>query len=84
MSDIADRIEYRVNAELGGDADVKHVVAMVLEEPPYCAVNDLLAALKEIAKGEGRFSRDPLEHAANTIEDMKALALAAIERAEGR
>lgn len=48
------------------------------------AAPDLLSALKEIAKGEGRYSRDPLEHAANAIEDMKAIALAAIARAEGR
>lgn len=31
-------------------------------------------ALEQIAKGEGRFSRDHLTHAENTIEDMKALA----------
>lgn len=36
------------------------------------------AALREIAKGEGRYSRDPLTHAANTIEDMKALAAATL------
>ncbi len=39
----------------------------------------LKSVLKEIAKGEGRFSRDPLEHASNTIEDMKALARAELE-----
>ena len=48
------------------------------------AAPDLLTALVEIAKGEGRFSCDPLEHASNTIDDMKALALAAIAKAEGR
>jgi len=45
---------------------------------------DLLEALREIAKGEGRYSRDPLEHASNTVDDMKALALRAIAKAEGR
>jgi hypothetical protein len=30
--------------------------------------------IEAIAKGEGSFSRDPLEHASNTIEEMKALA----------
>jgi len=30
--------------------------------------------LREIAKGEGAYSRDPLEHAANCIESMKDLA----------
>ncbi len=37
--------------------------------------------LVEIEGGEGRFSMDPLEHASNTIEDMKALATAGIEEA---
>ena len=47
------------------------------------AINaQLLEALREIAKGEGRFSRDPLTHASNTIEDMKAIAEAAIRAAE--
>lgn len=39
---------------------------------------DLIAqfstALKEIQKGEGRYSRDPLTHADNTIEDLIKLA----------
>lgn len=34
---------------------------------------ELLEALRQIAKGEGRFSRDPLTHASNTIEDMGQL-----------
>ena len=34
--------------------------------------------LEEVTKGAGRFSRDPLIHAANTIEDMKDLAREAI------
>jgi len=42
----------------------------------------MLKALKEIQKGEGAFSRDPLIHAGNCIEDMKALATAAIRAAE--
>jgi hypothetical protein len=42
----------------------------------------LRAALDEIAKGEGRYNRDPLTHASNTIEDMQALAIAAL-RGEG-
>jgi hypothetical protein len=48
------------------------------------AAPDLLEALREIANGEGRYSRDPLEHASNTIEDMRALALKAIAKAEGK
>lgn len=42
-------------------------------------IKALEKALREISKGEGRFSRDPLEHASNTIEDMKALAIEAIQ-----
>jgi DNA-binding MarR family transcriptional regulator len=39
-------------------------------------------ALKEIAKGEGRFSLDHLKHAKNTIEDMKELANQALAQVE--
>lgn len=43
---------------------------------------ELLAALEEIAKGKGRYSRDPYTHACNCIEDMQALAVTAITRAK--
>lgn len=39
----------------------------------------LIEALKEIRKGEGRFSTDNLVHASNTIEDMIGLATKALE-----
>lgn len=42
----------------------------------------LIGALREISEGRGRFSLDNFEHARNTIEDMKARALAAL--GEGR
>jgi hypothetical protein len=38
----------------------------------------LRAALQEIAEGRGTYSRDPLTHASNTIDEMKALALSAL------
>ena len=41
-------------------------------------IEALEAALREIARGEGRFSRDPYEHACNTIEDLIAIASAAL------
>lgn len=44
--------------------------------------DDLLVALREIAKGQGAYSRDRLEHATNCIEEMKALAHTAIAKAE--
>jgi len=37
-------------------------------------VDELIKVLQEIAKAEGRYSRDKYEHACNTIEDMVALA----------
>lgn len=43
-------------------------------------IHALLEALKEIAKGRGAYSLDPLAHASNVIEDMKALATDAIEK----
>jgi hypothetical protein len=39
-------------------------------------------ALKQIAKGEGRFSRDQFEFACNTIDDMKELAIGALDAIE--
>ena len=38
----------------------------------------LVEALREISKGEGRFSLDHHTHANNTIEDMKELAVNAL------
>ena len=45
-------------------------------------ISRLVQALKQISKGEGRFAVDALTHASNTIEDMKATALTALQRAE--
>ncbi|KKM88323.1 hypothetical protein LCGC14_1259930 [marine sediment metagenome] len=42
----------------------------------------LKAALRLISEGMGRFSRDPLTHCENTVEDMKALARAALGEEE--
>ena len=39
----------------------------------------LRASLEEITLGRGRFDRDQLKHASNAIEDMKDIALAALE-----
>jgi len=36
--------------------------------------SEMSDALKEIAKGEGRYDTSKLQHASNTIEDMKKLA----------
>ena len=47
------------------------------------AAPDLLAALREIERGEGEFSRDQLTHATNCIESMRSIARAAIALATG-
>ena len=44
---------------------------------------ELLAALREIAKMEGPYSRDPLTHAENVIENLTNIANKAIAKAEG-
>ncbi len=42
-------------------------------------VERLREALDEIAKGEGPYSIDPITHASNCIEAMKAIANKALE-----
>jgi hypothetical protein len=37
------------------------------------------AALREIAKGYGKYSRDPLEHCSNVVENMQHIARQALE-----
>ena len=43
----------------------------------------VLEILRQITQGMGRYSRDPLTHASNTIDDMKQLASEAIAIMEG-
>jgi len=47
-------------------------------EKAEARVRELEEALREIAKGEGPFSRDHLKHAANCIESMKNIAITAL------
>lgn len=49
----------------------------------YAAAPAMLEALREISRGAGPFSRDPLTHADNCIDAMKALAIEAIFKATG-
>lgn len=67
FDDIQSEAECKANAELIVRAVNAH--------------DDLVAALEEIAKGSGSFSTDPLTHAANCIEEMKACACAALAKA---
>ena len=39
----------------------------------------LRAALEEISLGKGPYNRNPLIHAENIIEDMKAIAIGALD-----
>ena len=51
----------------------------ILDLPLSGQVEYYRAALQEITKGRGRHSRDPYEHAENTIDDMKQVAQDALE-----
>lgn len=46
-------------------------------------VEPLEKALREIAKGEGPYSRDELTHCANTVEHMQRTARRALEGQDG-
>jgi hypothetical protein len=43
-------------------------------------IERMRAALEEISRGEGPFSRDPLTHATNCIENMKQIARDALDK----
>ena len=45
-------------------------------------VERLRKALEEISEGKGRVSRDHFEHCRNTVEDMRALAVKALDPAQ--
>lgn len=45
-------------------------------------VRVLRNALDAISRGDGRYGRDPLTHASNTIEDMKTVAVAALRSSD--
>ena len=49
-----------------------------IESLNITVVDEVVELLEQIARGEGQFSRDPMEHAGNCIEDMKAKAVAAL------
>jgi len=53
---------------------LRHASAALVVE-----VERLREALQDISKGEGTFSEDPFEHCRNTLDNMKGLAIAALE-----
>ena len=58
------------------DGDTLEANAALIKAAP-----ELLVALEEISRGAGAYSRDPLIHASNCIDEMKAIAKAAIAKA---
>lgn len=67
-----------LDSRLGGVEEVLGAL-MPDEQPARVAeleaeVERLRGALREISKGEGTFSRDPLEHAENVIENQVDIA----------
>lgn len=75
------RLQQHLN-DLYRQESVQTVAA--LRESVVRAVNShdaLVEALREILKGEGRFSLDHLEHAKNCIDNMKSIAAAALKSA---
>jgi len=46
-------------------------------------MGEVAELLREISEGKGAYSRDPLTHASNTIENMKNLALEALSKITG-
>ena len=85
MEQIAD-----LQASLKKLCDERNALVLQLSEAErkgkdLCQMNgELLMTLHEIARGAGPYSRDPLEHATNTIEAMKQLAKNAIAIPEMR
>jgi hypothetical protein len=53
-------------------------VGIGLNRRAVAEIERLTDALKEIAEGKGAYSQDQMEHASNTIEDMKKLATDAL------
>lgn len=60
----------------GEDAGPRRQLTMALASLPR-----MIEALDEISKGRGPFNRNPMVHAENTIEAMKALAVEALVQA---
>jgi hypothetical protein len=59
-----------------------HGLALIQLHDQAKELAKLREALREISMGKGAYSDDRLEHAANTIDDMKRLALQALTPTE--
>jgi hypothetical protein len=67
----SDRLVLVAACETDTDARLIARAPELVEE-----VRELREGLREIAKAEGPYSRDPLEHASNCIEHMQRIARA--------
>lgn len=76
--------ECRHDAELIADAGNTYQKCDLLPSELLQQRDELLEALKEIAECKGAYSMDRLEHATNVIKEAKAIAEAAITKAEER
>ena len=67
------------------DEEGNLITGDTLKEKAYliAATPEMLEALKEIAKMEGAYSRDPLTHAENVIENLTNIANKVIAKVEG-
>ena len=66
------------------DYGCKEYIALLIKQRDQaraCVVG-LIEALREISEGRGRFSLDHHQHAKNTIEDMKEIAVKALRTFE--
>jgi hypothetical protein len=70
------------NCDAMGCGTGSHVWARIPLDA-MCRITQLEAALREIAKGEGAFSRDQLTHAENCIDNMKSIAQEALQGKAG-
>lgn len=75
---------YLASAKRDGKESYDTVIRQIASEAERAVgleaeIAALREALTEISKGEGAYRLDPLEHASNTIDSMKNLALSALK-----
>lgn len=79
-----DAIEARLNVTRPDGSVLEWMRSIRQDQEGLIAeVRRLRAALEEISEGRGPFSRDQLTFCSNTVEAMKALALAALNPVQG-
>lgn len=76
-SDVADIAIRRSITSKGPSAEEEANARLIAAAPA------MAEALRIIAEGKGAYSRDPLEHASNVIDEAKAAARAILARING-